>query len=296
MSDTPAFKSVLITGASTGIGQATALHLSSRGFIVYAGVRKAADTKGLTEPRFGKRNGEIRPIILDVANPDQIAAAVDQIAQDLGGWRLNGLVNNAGIAVMGPLAVQPMSEVRQHFEVNFFGLLAMCQAFAPLLGTDTSLKGPPGRIVNITSVGGKVPSPFLGAYTATKHAVESVTTTLRMELSGFSIDAISVGPGAVKTPIWDKSKAQGTDVRYKDGPWGTAIARFEAAMYEAGRTGLPVEHIASVIESALTAAKPKTRYAPVPNKLVNFILPTLLPQRMIDKAFIDMFGLKDRDN
>lgn len=292
MTEAPAFKSVMVTGASTGIGQATALRLSERGFIVYAGIRKPADAKGLTEPRASKRNGEIRPILLDVAEPDQIADAVARVRRDLGGWRLDGLVNNAGIAVMGPLAVQPMTEVRKHFEVNFFGLLAMCQAFAPLLGTEVSLRGPPGRIVNITSVGGKVPSPFLGAYTATKHAVESLTTSLRMELSGFGIDVVSVGPGAVQTPIWDKSKAQGTDLRYRSGPWGGSIARFETAMYEAGRTGLPVETIARVIETALTARRPKTRYAPVPNKLVNFILPTVLPQRMVDNAFIDLFGLK----
>jgi len=156
-------KTVLITGASTGIGAAAARHMAAKGWRVFAGVRKAADGDALK----AGASGDLRPIILDVTKPDQVAAAVDMVSAALEGERLAGLVNNAGIARMGPLAIQPMEDFRAQFEVNVFGLLAATQAFVPLLGGDPARKGPPGRIVNITSVGGRLSSPFLGAYAAT---------------------------------------------------------------------------------------------------------------------------------
>jgi NAD(P)-dependent dehydrogenase (short-subunit alcohol dehydrogenase family) len=279
-------RAVVVTGASTGIGQATALALAARGWRVFAGVRRLADATPLIEA-----GGAVSALELDVANPDHIAAAAAHVRAELNGAKLGGLVNNAGIALMGPLAVQPMAEIRQQFEVNLFGLIAASQAFAPLLGTDTALTGPAGRIVNISSVGGRVASPFLGAYTATKHAVESVTDSFRRELLPFGIDAIAVGPGAVRTPIWDKSKAHGSASRYADTVWAGPINRFERSMYKAGRTGLPVETIADVIVTALTHPRPKARYAPVPQKFVNFILPTLMSKRSLDGVFGKAFGL-----
>lgn len=280
-------KTVVITGASTGIGRSTAEHLAARGWQVFAGIRKEADGAALIEA-----DDRIIPILLDVTKPDQVDAAVETVRVALKGEKLAGLVNNAGIANMGPLALQPLDQFKAHFDVNVFGLLRASQAFGPLLGMDTSLAGKPGRIVNITSVGGRLASPFLGAYTATKHAVESMTDSLRRELVIFGIDAIAVGPGAVSTPIWDKAEQDNSSNPYSNSPWAKPIEKFSETMLEGGRTGLAPEVIAQTIEKALTARKPKARYAPVPNKLTNFTLPMLLPKRSIDGFFWKRFGME----
>ncbi|NQY40349.1 MAG: SDR family oxidoreductase [Henriciella sp.] len=283
-------KTVVITGASTGIGRSTAEYLAANGWQVFAGVRKEKDGVALTEA-----DAHIKHILLDVTNPEQVDAAVETIRAALEGQKLAGLINNAGIANMGPLAVQPLDQFKAHFDVNVFGLLRASQAFAPLLGMDESLAGKPGRIVNITSVGGRLASPFLGAYTATKHAVESMTDSLRRELVIFGIDAIAVGPGAVKTPIWDKAEDANSSNPYSNSPWAKPIDKFSETMLEGGRTGLDPEVIAKTIENALTAKKPKARYAPVPDKLTNFTLPMLLPKRVVDGFFWKRFGMKAPD-
>ena len=279
-------KTVVITGASTGIGFAIASHLAAKGWQVFAGIRKASDGAPLQAA-----HQAIKPILLDVTNPEQVETAVAEIREALDGGKLAGLINNAGVAMMGPLAVQPMDQFKAHFDVNVFGLLRASQAFTPLLGMDQSLTGEPGRIINITSVGGRLASPFLGAYTATKHAVESMTDSLRRELVVFGIDAIAVGPGAVKTPIWDKAERDNQDQPYADTVWAKPIEAFSETMLEGGRTGLAPEVIAKTVETALTAAKPKARYAPVPDKLTNFTLPMMLPKRMVDRFFWKRFGM-----
>ena len=282
-------KTVVITGASTGIGLATAKRLAGNGWQVFAGVRKDADGAALVDA-----DARIKPILLDVTDPDQVDAAVETVRAALEGQKLAGLVNNAGIANMGPLALQPLDQFQSHFDVNVFGLLRASQAFAPLLGMDESLAGKPGRIVKITSVGGKLASPFLGAYTATKHAVESITDSLRRELVIFGIDAIAVGPGAVRTPIWDKAERDNSSNPYANSPWAKPIEKFSETMLEGGRTGLEPDEIADVIETALTASKPKARYAPVPDKLTNFTLPMLLPKRFVDSFFWKRFGMEPK--
>ena len=283
-------KTVVITGASTGIGRSTAEYLAARGWQVFAGVRKEKDGAALTQA-----DDRIKPLLLDVTKPEQVDAAVETVRAALGGQKLTGLINNAGIANMGPLAVQPLDQFKAHFDVNVFGLLRASQAFAPLLGMDESLAGKPGRIINITSVGGRLASPFLGAYTATKHAVESMTDSLRRELVIFGIDAIAVGPGAVKTPIWDKAEDANSANPYSNSPWAKPIDVFSETLLEGGRTGLPPELIAKTIEKALTVRKPKARYAPVPNKLTNFTLPMLLPKRVVDGFFWKRFGMQAPD-
>ncbi|MEO0449762.1 MAG: SDR family oxidoreductase [Pseudomonadota bacterium] len=279
-------KTVVITGASTGIGRTTAEHLAKKGWQVFAGIRKESDGAALKAA-----DDRIIPILLDVTQPKQVDAAVETVRAALSGQKLAGLVNNAGIANMGPLALQPLDQFKSHFDVNVFGLLRASQAFAPLLGMDETLKGKSGRIINITSVGGRLASPFLGAYTATKHAVESMTDSLRRELVIFGIDAIAVGPGAVRTPIWDKAEDANKANQYSNSPWAKPIEKFSDTMLDGGRTGLEPEIIARTIEKALTTAKPKARYAPVPNKLTNFTLPMLLPKRVVDGFFWKRFGM-----
>ncbi|MEX1250239.1 MAG: SDR family NAD(P)-dependent oxidoreductase [Hyphomonas sp.] len=287
----PAFaRCVLITGASTGIGHAAAHHLSEQGFTVFAGVRSESDGIALKDGAAG----DLRPIILDVTRPEQVAAAVAAISRALGKRRLTGLVNNAGIAKMGPLALQPLAEFEAHFAVNVFGMLRVTQAFVPLLGSDRAREGPPGRIVTITSVGGRIASPFLGAYTATKHANEAMTDTLRRELALYGIDAIAIGPGSVRTPIWDKAEKDNSEGPYAGTDYGAPLKIFEEAMLNGGRTGLLPKQIAEVIETALCSRNPKARYAPVPNKLTNFTIPTRLPKRVLDGIFVSRFALKKK--
>lgn len=283
-------KTVVITGASTGIGRATAEHLAEQGWRVFAGVRKHSDGEPLKQA-----NSNIVPLLLDVAKPDQVKAAVAAVSKALQGRKLDGLVNNAGIANMGPLALQPMDQFEQHFEVNVFGLMRATQAFLPLLGMDESLSGEPGRIVNITSVGGRLSAPFLGAYAATKHAVEALTDSFRRELMIYGIDAIAIGPGSVKTPIWDKAEDMNKDQPYANSPWAKPIEQFADVMLKGGREGLDPKVIGETVEEALTASKPKARYAPVPDKLTNWTIPTLLPKRVVDRAMAKRYGL-DRDD
>ncbi len=283
---------VLITGASTGIGAAAAIRLAGAGWTVFAGVRSDRDGEALQ----AAGSGDLRPVLLDVTRPETIAATLSQISAALGPRRLSGLVNNAGIAIMGPLALQPLEDFQAHFQVNVFGMLRVTQAAIPLLGADPARTGPPGRIINITSVGGRIASPFLGAYTATKHANEAMTDTLRRELAIYGIDAIAVGPGAVRTPIWDKAERRGEAGPYAQSDWADALQRFETAMLQGGRSGLPAERIAAVIETALTVDRPKARYAPVPDKLVNFTIPTRLPKRVLDRIFTGRFALRRKSS
>jgi NAD(P)-dependent dehydrogenase (short-subunit alcohol dehydrogenase family) len=192
---------------------------------------------------------------------------------------------------MGPLAIQPMEDFRAHFEVNVFGLLAMTQAFVPLLGSIPRVQDRrPHRQHH--QRWRRLSSPFLGAYTATKHAVEAMTDTLRRELVIYGIDAIAIGPGSVKTPIWDKAEQDNTEGPYASSDWSESLKQFEEVMLSGGRSGLTPEEIAGYIETALAADKPKARYAPVPDKLTNWTIPTRLPKRMLDGIFWKRFGLK----
>ncbi|HEY1880332.1 MAG TPA: SDR family oxidoreductase [Caulobacteraceae bacterium] len=279
-------KSVVVTGVSTGIGAGVARVLAAAGFRVFGTVRKIADAAALSA-EFGDR---FTPIVFDVTDEAAIAIAATEVRAALGGARLNGLVNNAGVAVSGPLTLQPPEDFRRQIEVNLVGPFLVTQAFAPLLGTDPSLTGSPGRIVNISSVGGKFAAPFLGAYAASKHALEGYSEALRRELMLYGIDVVIVGPGSVATPIWDKAEAAGL------GPYaGTAYAgpmqRFSDYMLTQGRKGFPPEKIGQVVLTALTATKPKVRYAVVPGALTNWIMPTLLPKRIVDRIFGRAAGL-----
>lgn len=287
----PAFpRSLLVTGASTGIGEACARHMAARGWTVFAGVRSLKDADALKDGAMG----DLRPLILDVTKPEQVEAAVTTIGTALGNKRLSGLLNNAGIAKMGPLAIQPLDDFEAHFSVNVFGLLRVTQAMVPLLGGDPARQGPPGRIVTITSVGGKIAAPFLGAYTATKHANEAMTDTLRRELAIYGIDAIAVGPGSVRTPIWNKAEKDNEDGLYSGSDWEKPLEIFEETMLKGGKTGLPPQKIAEVVEDALSSRKPKARYAPVPDKLTNFTIASRLPKRWLDAIFIKRFELKKK--
>jgi NAD(P)-dependent dehydrogenase (short-subunit alcohol dehydrogenase family) len=281
-------RSVVITGTSTGIGWGTAKVLIGRGFRVFGSVRKTSDAERLSA-EFGDH---FVPLLFDVTDEAAVKAAAADVRTALGGERLAGLVNNAGVAVAGPLLELPTEDFRRQIEINLVGLVVTTKAFAPLVGTDPQLKGAPGRIVNISSVGGTVAMPFLAPYNASKFAVEGLSESLRRELLPFGIDVIVIGPGAIATPIW--GKADQVDVTpYANTPYATPLDRLRTYMLTMGRQGLPPEQIGEAVLQALTAAKPKVGYAVSPQPVQDWMTRNL-PKRMVDCIIGGRLGLLPR--
>jgi NAD(P)-dependent dehydrogenase (short-subunit alcohol dehydrogenase family) len=205
---------------------------------------------------------------------------------------LAGLVNNAGVAVAGPLLELPIEDFRRQIEINVVGVVTVTKAFAPLIGTDPALKGAPGRVVNISSVGGRVGNPFVAPYVASKFAIEGLSESLRRELMLFGVDVIVVGPGAVATPIWSKAEEVDT-AQFRNTPYATALDRLRAFMLKLGENGLPPERVGEVVLEALTAAKPKVRYAITPEPTRDWIM-RHFPKRMVDRMIASRLGLLPR--
>jgi hypothetical protein len=279
-------RSVVITGASTGIGWATAKFLLRKGFRVFGTVRKQSDADRLSA-EFGA--GFI-PLLADVTDEPALRRAAAKVSELLENERLAGLVNNAGIVVAGPLLHLPPSEVRRQMEVNLIGPLMVTQVFAPLLGTEEGRTGQPGRIVQVSSVSGKMGVPFVGAYSASKFALEGMSEALRRELMLYGIDVIVIGPGAVVTPIWDKGNSQDYS-GYDATDYGPLLQRFRDYFAAEGKKGLPAEKIGRAVHHALTVKKPRVRYAVVPQRLKNWTIPALLPKRMLDSLIGKQLGL-----
>ncbi len=279
-------KSVVVTGSSTGIGWGIAKVLIGKGFRVFGSVRKPADGERL-KAEFG---ANFVPVIFDVTDEAAVARGAEEVAAALGGETLAGLVNNAGIAVAGPLLYLKLDEFRQQIAVNLTGQLIVTQAFAPLLGADRSRQGAPGRIVMISSVGGKNANPFMGPYSASKFGLEGMSEALRRELMIFGIDVIVVAPGAGTTPIWDKADRVDPAI-YANTPYLASLTKVKAFMLELGRKGLKPEVLGEQVWIALTAAKPKVRYTVTPDPFQNFLINTL-PKRMVDNLVAGRLGLK----
>jgi NAD(P)-dependent dehydrogenase (short-subunit alcohol dehydrogenase family) len=282
-------KQVVITGVSTGIGHASVKVLLSRGFRVFGSVRNRADADRL-QLEFGEA---FIPLLFDVTDEDAVRAAAELVSQHLKTDTLDGLVNNAGIEVAGPLPYLATDQFRHQLEVNLLGPFIVTKAFLPLLGADPARKGNPGRIVNISSASGKIAGPFTGAYAAPKFGLEGFSESLRRELILFGIDVIIIGPGAIVTPIWQKSDT-GLSERFRETPFVEALEKFERYAAKEGASGFPAEVVGRTVWSALTAAKPKVRYAVVPNCLPNWIIPRLMPMRVLDKLVAKFMGIKPR--
>ena len=266
-------RSVLVTGASTGIGRATAELLHERGFRVFAGVRKQEDAESL-------RAAGILPLILDVTDEKHIAVAARAIADDGGG--LYGLVNNAGIASAAPLEFVPVDDLRHQLEVNVVGQVAVTQAVLPLL------RAAKGRIVNITSIGGLIAGQMLGPYNASKFALEAVTHVLRQELAPWGIEVVAIEPGVIATPIWSTSAASADRMLAPRLAEVTALygAQIEAAQKMAAngtKHGIPPLEVAKAVEKALTASRPKTRYPVGTDAKIGAALLARLPDRTRDR-------------
>ena len=257
-----------------------------RGFHVFGSVRKQGDGEVVR----GELGGQFTALLFDVTDGGAVETAVSQVMQIVGTDGLAGLVNNAGIAVAGPLLHLSLAEFRRQFEVNLFGLLDVTQKFLPLLGAVPHATQPPGRIVNISSVSGKVVYPFMGPYAASKHALEAVSDALRRELLLFGIDVIVVEPASVKTPIWDK--AQELDIEpYKNTVYKEILEGMKRVFVSQGKSGIPVERVSEVIFEALTKETPKTRYVLARKLLTGWLLPRYLPDRRFDKIIAKRLGI-----
>jgi NAD(P)-dependent dehydrogenase (short-subunit alcohol dehydrogenase family) len=278
-------KSVVVTGASTGIGWAVVKVLAQRGLHVFGSVRKTADAERLVAA-FGDG---VTPLIFDVTDQAAVREAALQVEAVLGGATLAGLVNNAGVAVAGPLLHLPIDEWRQQLEVNLTGVVIATQAFAPLVGARGTGPEDPGRIVNIGSVGGRNANPFMAPYCTTKFGLEGLSESLRRELLPFGVDVIVVAPGAVATPIWEKADETDT-AAYAGTVYGPALDRLRAYMLSIGKSGLAPEKIGEVVHTALTAAKPKVRYTVTPQP-GQFLLSQVLPKRTLDRIVGKRLGL-----
>jgi NAD(P)-dependent dehydrogenase (short-subunit alcohol dehydrogenase family) len=273
-------QSVVISGVSTGIGEGAARELCRRGYRVYGTVRKSEDGE-----RLRAELGEaFAPLLLDVRDEAATKAAAARVAAELDGAPLFGLVNNAGIADPGPLLCVSPESLRTHYEINVIGVLHMVQAFVPIMRARDNDR--PGRIINISSVAGRLAYPFMGAYAASKHALEALSDSLRRELLIYGIDVIVIQPGTISTPIFDK--AAHIQTAFADSDYQMTLAHIDMA--EQRRTGLPVSVVSDRILTALTAAKPRTRYV-IPNEWIRlWLVPRYLPDRWLDRIADRMLG------
>jgi NAD(P)-dependent dehydrogenase (short-subunit alcohol dehydrogenase family) len=261
---------VLVTGASTGIGEATARRLKAAGWEVFAAARKDADLERLGGEGFS-------PVKLDVTDPDTIAKAKDELDER----GLRGLVNNAGIGITGPIEFVPLDELRRQLEVNLVGQVAVIQAFMP------NIREAKGRIVNVSSIGGRMALPMAGPYAASKHALEAVSDSLRRELRPWGIHVSLIEPGAVVTPIWDKARETADDVEAQMGErarthYGALAQRMRAETEKIPERGVDPDEVAKAIEHALTASRPKIRYVVGRDAKMRLKIKALVSDRRFD--------------
>jgi NAD(P)-dependent dehydrogenase (short-subunit alcohol dehydrogenase family) len=279
-------KHIVVTGVSTGIGYATTKALLERGYSVFGSVRSDEDLRRLSA-ELGER---FSPLKFDVTNPEAVASAAAQVQAALGEENLTALINNAGVSCIGPLQHLPLDQVRRLFEVNVLGLLRVTQAFLPLLGSRPGAPFPRGRIVNLSSNSGKLAYPFMGAYAASKHAVEGLSDSLRRELLLYGIDVIMIEPGTTRTPIVEKAARQ-IDA-FMDTDYAEVLKRVYAGEIEERLvSAIPVERVSSAILKAVGSPRPRARY-PVPRKwLSGWIVPRLLPPRRLDRILARRLGV-----
>jgi NAD(P)-dependent dehydrogenase (short-subunit alcohol dehydrogenase family) len=283
-------RTVVITGASSGIGAACARDLDERGFSVWAGVRRKEDGDELTR----RSSARLRLLSLDVTDPESLSAAGRTVTEAVGETGLWGLVNNAGISVPGPLELLPLSDVRTQFEVNVIGVLAVTQTFLPLLRMGR------GRLINISSIAGRASTPFVGAYCGSKFALEAMSDALRLELAPWGIRVSIIEPGAVQSKIWqraalsaDRMLGQVTPDRFR--LYAQPLSRMQAVMAQAEARALPSEVVARAVAHALTHSRPQTRYLVGRDARVRALLKWILSDRAQDRLLAWFLRLPHRD-
>jgi NAD(P)-dependent dehydrogenase (short-subunit alcohol dehydrogenase family) len=270
-------RSVLVTGSSTGIGRAIALRLDRDGWRVFAGVRRAQDAESLR----AEGSDRLVPVILDVTDAAEVAAAAELVGERVGESGLDGLVNNAGIAVLSPLETIPLEDFRRQIEVNLTGQVAVTQAMLPLV------RRAGGRVVFVSSIGGRMALPFGAPYHAAKFGVEAVADCLRQELAPWKIGVVVIEPGSIDTPIWERGERIADDVAARapaaqEALYGQRIERFRAAVRRTAERGIAPDKVAKAAAHALTARRPRTRYVVGADARGQALAHRLLPDRAFD--------------
>lgn len=273
---------ILVTGTSSGIGEACTRHLAGLGYNVFAGVRKQEDAERIAGPR-------VEPVMIDIADDSSVAAAAAYIREAASTMGLAGLVNNAGIAVAGPLEFIPVDEFGRQLDINVTGALRTTQALLPLL------RQARGRIVNISSIGGRVAIPMVGPYNASKFALEGLSDALRRELRPWGIHVALIEPGAVATPIWDKSAERADELQRDASPevrerYGEVMDAVRRQSQKNRTEGVPPQDVAEAVAHALTADKPKTRYLVGRDAKIRASVAKVVPDRLMDAAISRALG------
>jgi len=279
-------KSVLITGASTGIGWASSLRMDAEGWRVFASVRREEDAASLRDAA----SERLVPLLLDVTEADQIAAVAEQIGDAVGRSGLDGLVNNAGVAVMSPLETIPLDDLRKQLEVNLVSQVGVTQAMLPLI------RSARGRIVFLSSIGGRMAMPFGAPYHASKYGIEAVVDCLRQELRPWKIGVVAIEPGSIDTPIWERGESVADELAERapaaqEELYGEKIESFRGAVRRTAERGIPPQKVASAIHHALTAHRPRTRYLVGVDARGQALLSRLLPDRVMDRVVARAMGI-----
>ena len=280
-------KSIVVTGASSGIGRKIAQTLVLRGFRVFGSVRKPSDAKAVA----AELGENFVPLIFDVTDRKAVDAAAAQVEGVLKGEKLTGLINNAGIAVIGAIQTLSPDEFQNQFDVNLMGVFHCTQAFLDVLGADTSRTGAAGKIINISSVSGDLAMPFMGAYNMSKFGLEGFSEALRRELMLFGIDVVVIAPGPIKTPIWEKFDGDKLTKRATNSAYKKPLESMLSFSEQMEQTGLPPEVIANRVLAVLQDNKPKTRYTIDAQWLQNTLL-SRLPKRIADRMIAKQMGLR----
>ncbi|MGN6275313.1 MAG: SDR family oxidoreductase [Solirubrobacterales bacterium] len=277
-------RSVLVTGASTGIGRAAALRLDASGWKVFAGVRKEADAEALR----ADGSERLTPLFLDVTEPGQIAAAAKRVERESEGG-LDGLVNNAGVAIPGPLETVPLEDFRRQLEVNLVAYVAVTQALLH------SIRTAEGRVVFVSSIGGRIAFPFGGPYHASKFGTEAIGDVFRQELRPWGLRVAIVEPGSIDTPIWERGQRKATEIEAKapktDLLYGAAIEKFRKVIQDTAARGIPPEKVAKAIAHALESSRPRSRYLIGLDAKVQARLKPLIPTPVFDRIVARALGL-----
>lgn len=269
---------VVVTGASTGIGRATALLLDKKGYRVFAGVRKQADAESLSE----EASDRLTPITIDVTEERSIASAKQKVERAVGNDGLVGLVNNAGIGTGGPVESMDLNDLRQALEVNLVGQVAVTQAFLP------QIREAKGTVVFIASIGGRIASPFMSPYNTSKFGVEALGESLRHELKPWDIDVVVIEPGSIDTPIWEKGAETIDEQTSKLSPtvkrlYGKQLDRMEEVLKETASRGIPPERVAKAVHTAISSDNPRHRYLVGTDAKIAARLKGSLPDRTFSK-------------
>ena len=277
-------KYILITGVSSGIGYVSALYFLEKGYHVFGSVRKEKDLERLS----GQFPDRFTGLVFDTTSDLEIQKAVARVEEVLGSNRgLDVLVNNAGISVNGPMAYISLEEFRHQLDVNVLGVLRVTQAFLPLLGFDNEL--PKGHIINISSGSGRVTRPFMGPYSASKFALESMSDALRRELLGMGIRVTVVEPGPIKTDIWTKARNGNTDTKYAATVYGDIYRNLDKMVDQMEAIALDTEKVAKLLYDIAEGKKNKTRYLIAPKRWMFLLAIYLLPDRTLDRMFKKQF-------